>query len=53
MQYPRGDDLVPIVAASQQLRDLERVQNERRVIARAALAGVASRSVLERSSRDR
>jgi hypothetical protein len=43
MEHARRDDRVRIVAAAQQLRDLERVQDERRLVGLAPLTGVTGR----------
>src|SRR4051794_22008433 len=40
VQQPGGDDLVAVAGGVQQQRDLERVQDERRAVRRAPLAGV-------------
>ena len=53
MQHARGDDLVGVVAPAQQLRDLQRVQDERRPIGVAALARVVLGGELQRATRDR
>ena len=53
VQHARGDDLVGVVAPAQQLRDLQRVQDERRPIGVAALARVVLGGELQRATRDR
>jgi hypothetical protein len=49
----RRDHLVAVVAAAEQLGDLERVQDERGAVGRAALAAMAERGERERAARQR
>ena len=48
MEHARGDDLVRIAPAAQELRDLERVQDERGVIGLPPLALVVLGGELQR-----
>ena len=48
VEHARGDDVVGVAAVAQELRDLERVQDERRVVGVAALVAVALGGVLQR-----
>ena len=53
MQDACRDHLVRIVAAPQQMSDLERMQDEGRLVTGAPLPGMAGSSELERIPRDR
>ena len=53
VQHAGGDDLVRVVAAAQELRDFQRMQDERRLVGRPALPRVPRRRELERAARDR
>jgi hypothetical protein len=53
VQHPGGDDRVGVVPPAQQLRDLERMQDEGRVVGLAALSAVLLGRELQRAARDR
>jgi hypothetical protein len=53
VQHGGGDHLVGVAAPAEQMRHLQRVQDERRVVGRAVLAGMARGRELQSGVRDR